>query len=397
MRPSLSAAFVPALALAILPPARPAEGVRRPFTLDDEMRMRAIVDARISPDGERVAYVVSTPSLERNEHEGALYIVPTAGGAAVRAGETLRIFNTPAPAPRLKWAPDSREVGLLAFAGDRPQVFAVPVAGGASRAITDEGEGVVAFDWSPDGNRIAYLTRDPISAEEERRRRDRASVIHADAPAPPTRLVVRPLDTPDRRVLTPPSHYVDAFSWRPDGRAIAYSAAARSGFTAPYSSRIYTIDVEGGAPAPIVDRPGMNVSPQFSPDGRWIAYESNESGQFEIYVRPFPESGGKWQISTAGGTQVRWRRDRKELFYVAPDGRLMAASISTGPSGQTVTTAGVVPLFMTQFASGANIVAGISQYDVAANGRFLMNVSVDDAVSAPPITIVLNWQAAMKN
>ena len=326
MRPSLSAAFVPALALAILPPARPAEGVRRPFTLDDEMRMRAIVDARISPDGERVAYVVSTPSLERNEHEGALYIVPTAGGAAVRAGETLRIFNTPAPAPRLKWAPDSREVGLLAFAGDRPQVFAVPVAGGASRAITDEGEGVVAFDWSPDGSRIAYLTRDPISAEEERRRRDRASVIHADAPAPPTRLVVRPLDAPDRRVLTPPSHYVDAFSWRPDGRAIAYSAAPRSGFTAPYSSRIYTIDVEGGTPAPIVDRPGMNVSPQFSPDGRWIAFVST-SGRVEIMaprgLSVVPAAGGPvraFPLDDAWVNELLWSRDSSAIYIQANDG-----------------------------------------------------------------------------
>ena len=326
MRPSLSAAFVPALALAILPPARPAEGVRRPFTLDDEMRMRAIVDARISPDGERVAYVVSTPSLERNEHEGALYIVPTAGGAAVRAGETLRIFNTPAPAPRLKWAPDSREVGLLAFAGDRPQVFAVPVAGGASRAITDEGEGVVAFDWSPDGSRIAYLTRDAISAEEERRRRDRASVIHADAPAPPTRLVVRPLDTPDRRVLTPPSHYVDAFSWRPDGRAIAYSAAPRSGFTAPYSSRIYTIDVEGGTPAPIVDRPGMNVSPQFSPDGRWIAFVST-SGRVEIMaprgLSVVPAAGGPvraFPLDDAWVNELLWSRDSGAIYIQANDG-----------------------------------------------------------------------------
>ena len=72
----------------------------------------------------------------------------------------------------------------------------------------------------------------------------------------------------------------------------------------------------------------------------------------------------------------------------------MAASISTGLSGQTVTTAGVVPLFMTHFAFGANIVADVSQYDVAPDGRFLMNVSVDDAVPAPPITIMVNWQAA---
>jgi dipeptidyl aminopeptidase/acylaminoacyl peptidase len=335
MKLSLPAALVPALALVILPPGRPVDDVtsvagvaslRRPFTLDDEMRMRAIVDARISPDGERVAYVVSTPSLEKNEHQGALYMVPAAGGTAVRAGERLRIFNTPAPAPRLKWTPDSREVGLLAFAGERPQVFAVPVAGGAPRAITDEGEGVVAFDWSPDGTRIAYLTRDPISAEEERRRQDRSFVIHADAPALPTRLVVRTLGTPNRRVLTPASHYVDAFSWRPDGHAIAYSAAPRAGFTAPYSSRIYTIDAEGGAPAPVVDRPGMNVWPQYSPDGRWIAFVSTSERVDIMAPRSLsvvPAAGGPvrvFPLDDAWVNELLWSRDSSGIYIQASDG-----------------------------------------------------------------------------
>ena len=66
---------------------------------------------------------------------------------------------------------------------------------------------------------------------------------------------------------------------------------------------------------------------QFSPDGRWVAYRSSESGRFEIYVRPFPGPGGQWQISTAGGIAPRWRPDGKELYYIAPDGKLMAVPI----------------------------------------------------------------------
>src|SRR5207247_9634990 len=78
----------------------------QPFTLDDEMKMRAIVDVRISPDGERVAYVLSTPSLTKNEHEAALFVLPSRGGASTRLGDAVHIFNTPVPRPQLRWSPD---------------------------------------------------------------------------------------------------------------------------------------------------------------------------------------------------------------------------------------------------------------------------------------------------
>jgi dipeptidyl aminopeptidase/acylaminoacyl peptidase len=92
-------------------PAYPAQ--LRPFTVDDGMKLRSIVDVRISPDGNRVAYVVSTPSLARNEHEAALYVVPSRGGAPARLGESIKILNTPLPAPRLRWSPDGSAVGVL--------------------------------------------------------------------------------------------------------------------------------------------------------------------------------------------------------------------------------------------------------------------------------------------
>ena len=82
-------------------------------------------------------------------------------------------------------------------------------------------------------------------------------------------------------------------------------------------------------PFPFVNTSFDEALGQFSPDGRWVAYHSNESGRHEVYVQPFPGPGGKWQISTSGGIEPRWRRDGKELFYIAPDGKLMAAPIQS--------------------------------------------------------------------
>ena len=137
---------------------------------------------------------------------------------------------------------------------------------------------------------------------------------------------------------------------------------------------------------------------QFSPDGRWVAYQSNESRPVQIYVRPFPGPGGPRQVTTAGGSQPRWRPDGKELFYVGLDGRLMAVPIAVGADRQ-LETGTAVALFRTQLATGANINSGVTgskaQYAVAPDGRFLMNMTVE-AATATPITVVLNWDAALK-
>jgi len=140
------------------------------------------------------------------------------------------------------------------------------------------------------------------------------------------------------------------------------------------------------------------IEGQFSPDGRWIAYASNEPRRYEIYIRAFPE-GGKWLVSTAGGRQPRWRRDGRELYYIAPDTRLMAVPIRPASDTHALEHDPPVPLFPTRLATGANIApAGFlarAQYAVAPDGRFLMNVAAADAVTSP-ITIVQNWTVGLK-
>ncbi len=305
-----------------------AQPQMRPVTVDDLMTVRAIVDARIAPDGSRVAYVTSTPSLPKNEHEGALFVVPAIGGASSRIGPSVQIFNAPLPQPRLRWSPDSTAVAVMALVNGRPQVVAIPIDGSAARPLTNAPEGVLGFEWSPDGKRVAYLTRDPMPELEARQRQDRSFVIRADAPDRPARLAVQDAEqSAERRLLTPVSHYVDAFSWSPDGGEIAYSAAPKSGFTSPYYTRIYAVPSTGGTPRTIVDRSGTNSGPRFSPDGRSIAFIST-SGKVDIMasrsLAVAPAQGGTaprvFAMDDAWVNEYVWAADSASIYLQANDG-----------------------------------------------------------------------------
>ena len=180
-------------------------------------------------------------------------------------------------------------------------------------------------------------------------------------------------------------------SWSSDGRFLLYTRSdPKTG------ADLWILPMVGERKARAVVQTAMEQpGGEFSPDGRWLAYESNESGQFEVYVQPFAEGGGKWQVSSAGGAQPRWSRDGKELYYVAPDARLMAVPIRPSTDGKTVDLGVPVPLFRTRLASGAGQLLGIPRYVVSRDGRFLMNIAVEDT-AASPITVVVNSAAALE-
>jgi len=175
--------------------------------------------------------------------------------------------------------------------------------------------------------------------------------------------------------------------WSSDGRFVLYrNVDPKTGWD------IWAKPLEGaGNDFPVIQTVFDDRDGQFSPDGKWIAYQSNESGRFEIYVQLFPGPGGKAQISTGGGSQVRWGRSTKEIFYIAPDGRLMAVPIRFSSNGQIVDADTPIALFQTDMGA----VAGGSShlYDVARDGqRFLVN-TLTEAPSSTPITMILNWSA----
>jgi Tol biopolymer transport system component len=143
---------------------------------------------------------------------------------------------------------------------------------------------------------------------------------------------------------------------------------------------------------PLLQSQSLIRNAQFSPDGKLVAYASSETGTWEVYVSPFPGFGSKWQVSRGGGEEPRWRRDGKELFYLAPDGRLMAADVKTG-AGFEVGFPSV--LFVTHPRQPISAMDFFS-YDVTADGqRFLVNTKVDTSNSAP-LSVILNWAAELE-
>jgi Tol biopolymer transport system component len=176
--------------------------------------------------------------------------------------------------------------------------------------------------------------------------------------------------------------------WSRDGRFILYH-----GLSPTTGGDLWALPLDGDRePFPVVQTDSDEGFGQFSPDGRWIAYQSNESGRVEIYLSPFPGPGRQWRISTAGGSLARWSPDGNELFYIAPDRSLMSVPIGFANDGQSVDIGNPVPLFDTGVGSSPNPVGATRYfYAVSPDGeRFLINTFVEDATSSP-ITVILNW------
>ena len=191
-------------------------------------------------------------------------------------------------------------------------------------------------------------------------------------------------------VKSPTVKHPNSFS--PDGRFMIYDDHTAQ------RQDLWILPIEPSSagerkPIPFLVTQADETFGQFSPDGKWIAYVSDESGRREVYVRGFaPDQvptavGGKWPMSTAGGDKPRWRRDGKELYYIAPDRKMMAVPVKLGPPFEPGVA---VPLFETR-------TVGFFPYDVNPNGRFLLSTLAEtDSPLSSPVTIVLNWQAGLK-
>jgi serine/threonine protein kinase len=223
--------------------------------------------------------------------------------------------------------------------------------------------------WSPDGMRLAFFSS-----------RNGKYYLN-EKPANGTQ--------PSEPLLEETSWEDTPTSWSPDGRYIAFDREAVRGET---GTQIWMLPLFGNRkPFPFPEGASNYGGATFSPDGKWVAYESNESGRSEVYIVPFPRQGGRWQVSMEGGFAPRWRRDGRELFYLSLTNKLMAVKIQE--SGTSLSIGRAQALFQTnppatQWASW--------RYDVTADGkRFIVVTRLPAPPSAEPITLVVNWPALL--
>jgi serine/threonine-protein kinase len=224
-----------------------------------------------------------------------------------RQGRSSVVAQEPGEFYTPRYSPDGSRIAMFVGAFDDADVWIVDLARGTRTRLTFSDKADWAPVWSPDGETIAFssgragignLYRKPADGSEEAERITESE--HLQAPA----------------------------SWSPDGRFIAFSE-----LTNDKGWDIEVLDTQSGEVRPFLETRFQETGPDFSPDGDWLAYFSNESGRYEVYVRPFPGPGGKWQISTDGGTQPRWSRDGNEILYTSLDSRLVVVPLNAGGSG----------------------------------------------------------------
>lgn len=268
----------------------------------------------------------------------------------------------------LAMSPDGRYVAMQRVVDGNADIWLLETARGVLSRFTTEPVANYSPRWSPDGKRLSYSS-------------GRSGVLDLYAKSASG-------DAKEELLLATPQNKSPS-DWSPDGRFLLFRSVD------PVTSHdLWALPLDGRRqPFPVVRTNFVEAFGQFSPDGQWIAYQSNETGRDEVYVQPFPGPGPKLQISTQGGAQMRWRRDGKELFYLALEGRMMAVQIRSTSGGAGLAASEPVPLFTAHVGEIVPLQSGyFLSYVASPDGqRFLMNAVVEEP-AATPITVLLNWK-----
>ena len=226
--------------------------------------------------------------------------------------------------------------------------------------------------WSPDGTRFVFRTN-----------RGTVDLFQRSTGGGGSEQIVLPYKT--LRMAGGQSNNLVNTDWSPDGKSILFSISGPSSGT-----DLWLLPLTGDKkPVKFLASAADEMHGNFSPDGRLVAYTSNESGGFQVNVQTLPLSDRKWQVSTTGGYEPRWRADGRELYYLSQDRRLMAVSVGAGPSFGVPK-----PLFQTRVPAG--VTPNRTHFVPTRDGqRFLINTQTGDA-SPTAITVVMNWAAGLK-
>lgn len=301
-----------------------------------------------------------------------VYQTGTAGGMPQltwfdRSGKPVGVIGDRGNYGDIELSPDRKAATVsLIEGGQSHDIWIVDLARGVRSRFTFDPAPDETAIWSPDGSRLVFNSF----------RKGRSDLYQKSYSGAST-----------EEVLLADDHNKSPQSWSPDGRFMLYTTTGGG----PSAIDLWVLPLTGDRKSfPFLNTQFTEGQGQFSPDGRWIAYVSNESGHAEVYVAAFPGPRGKRQISIAGGDSPRWRRDGKELFYrTIVDGKLMAAAVDG--RGAAFEVGAVTPLFSVLSGGPRHF------YDVSEDGRRLLisAMVVERGTSVQPITVVVNWAASL--
>jgi Tol biopolymer transport system component/predicted Ser/Thr protein kinase len=306
------------------------------------------------------------------------------------AGANALAYSSPlAKSRQLAWFDRSgRRLGIVGEPGDYSTPRLSPDEKKIAVAIREESKTNTDI-WIFDSTRRTWsrLTFDPAAERAPLWSADGSRIVFNSAAAGVLDLYEKAASGSGepRLVVRSPT---DKFptDWTRDGRFLVYHT-----FGGSSTWDIWMAPTDGGKPFEFLSSKFTEAQGKVSPDGHWIAYASDESGRFEIYVTQFPQKRGRWQISTTGGSQPWWRGDGKELFYLGPEQTLMSVAVQPGDAFEA---AAPTALFKANFP--AVVPAYWANYLATADGqRFLVSELVPEA-AASPINVVLNWTAGLK-
>lgn len=238
------------------------------LSVHDYATMPQLSSPRWSPDGKRIAYVLTKADLERSAYDADLWVID-ADGANDR-----RLTFSKSSESRPRWSPDGKQLAFLSDRGGKNAIYVIDVAGGEARQLTNEPTPIRELAWSPDGTSIAFTRIDEPTAEEERRAAEKDDARVVGEGMKHIHLSVIGVESGAVRRITRGEFSILGFDWPPDGKTFVVDRAPGVGLDALYATDVHLVPASGGETRPLVARPGLDRFAAFSPDGRWIAFTS---------------------------------------------------------------------------------------------------------------------------
>jgi dipeptidyl aminopeptidase/acylaminoacyl peptidase len=289
-----------------------------------------------------------------------------------RSGKQLSVLTPPGSYNAPALSPDEKKIAISRLdlqTGTLSDIWLIDVERGSQIRLTTDPASDLFPSWSPNGDHVTFVsTRNGLTSIYQK-------LSNGASPEEPL------VSSPELK-FNP--------QWPPDGQSIIYSQ-----LNPKTNVDLYLLPLSGEKKSTSwLQTNFIDAQPRLSPNGRWIAYISNDTGQFQVYVDSFPAISAKVAISIGGGSQPQWRADGRELYYYAPDRKLMAVEVNG--DGPTFKVGGARPLFEIRVASIDQSFPGNGYYTVTKDGKRFLVASLPEAPEGQQINVVVNWAADFK-